>query len=66
MSIRHHARSVVITPNVAQREVTAAFETETGRVVISMSDRLAADMRAKLEELDLPDPNASDVIKLPS
>ena len=36
------------------REITAAFETETGRVAISMSIRLAAEMLQKLQQLDLP------------
>ena len=64
MSMRYHARSVTFTPIVSQHEVTAAFETETGRVAISMSVRLAADMLQKLEQLDLPRPDAGEVTKL--
>ena len=65
MSMRFHARSVTFTPIVSQREITAAFETETGRVALSMSVRLAAEMLQKLQQLDLPRPDSGDVIKLP-
>ena len=65
MSMRFHARSVTFTPIVSQREITAAFETETGRVAISMSIGLAAEMLQKLQQLDLPRPEAGDIIKLP-
>ena len=65
MSMRFHARSVTFTPIVSQREITAGFETETGRVAISMSIGLAAEMLQKLQQLDLPRPEAGDIIKLP-
>ena len=65
MSTRYHARSVTFTPIVSQHEITAAFETEAGRVAISMSVRLAADMLQKLQQLDLPRPDASGVTELP-
>ena len=65
MSMRFHARSVTFTPIVSQREITAAFETETGRVAISMSNRLAAETLQKLQQLDRPRPDASDVTDLP-
>ena len=64
MSMRYHARSVTFAPIVSQHEITAAFETEAGRVAISMSVRLAADMLQKLEQLDLPRPDAGEVTKL--
>ena len=65
MSMRFHARSVTFTPIVSRREITAAFETETGRVAISMSVGLAAEMLQKLQQLDLPRPNAREVTELP-
>ena len=65
MSIHYQATSVTITPIIDQRQITVAFGTQTERISIHMSDRLAADMLVKLMQQTLPTPGASDITKLP-
>ena len=57
MPVQYHAKSVSVSQIISKREVTVACDTDDVRIAIHMSDRIAADLLLKLQELSLPRPD---------
>jgi hypothetical protein len=64
MCVQYQASGVAVSQIISKREVSVAFDTESARITIHLSDRLAAYMLLRLQELSLPRPDASDVTEL--